>query len=512
MAVTVPTDGRRSLRAALPPLAAVAALLVALALAAAFQGGRGDRHLLRAENLLASGQDAQALAAYQDALDRNPTDAEAVWGVAQVHLRAGSREMAARYLQQYLSLAPNGPHAEEARKALEGEPTDERPVQGGPPAPEQGEQGAKGAPAAGSYFQKAEQGRSHELAGRTREAIAAYEAAARVTAVPIQAAQALENAARCAARLEPPDYGLAAAYYSQAAEFYRRSNQHQEASRCSLQAGHLTALQAATGGALPSSPTMPPASGQVPAAAAQHVQAAKDAFAQNDYARAAQEARLAGDDAEALFVLGSALIWLGDWESARDALERCVAVAPNGPRAAEARSQLGSVTSQRLILQSVFDDGGPQWQYSGTGARLLDASSIPGAPLSGFIPRGMALAVAPAGWARAPLEPVVEGAVELWAAVTGGGSAQIGLAGEDGPAAEPLAISDHAWGDLRGASHVGQGWHQVSIAIRQETIEYFVDRSLALQAERKGPVGRLEVVGTGKRGEVLVDSVRVVAW
>jgi len=510
MAATAPARERSSLRAALPPLVAAAALLVALALAAAFQGDRRDHRLVQAENLLAAGKDAQALAAYQDALDQHPTDPEAVWGVAQVHLRNGNRDMAARYLQQYLSLAPNGPHAEEARKALQGEAADERPVQGGP-APTEGEEKQKGAPEAGNYSQKAEQGRSHEMAGRMREAIAAYEAAARATTVPVQAAQALESAARCAARLEPPDYGLAAAYYSQAAVFYQRSNQFQEASRCSLQASHLTVLQTGTGGVAPPAATAPTPPGQ-DANVAQHVAAAGAAFAANDYAGAVQEARLAGDDPDALFVLGSALIWQGDWQGARDALERCLAVDPNGPRAAEARSQLESVTTQRLVLQSVFDDGGPGWEYSRQGSRILDAGGVAGAPPSGFIPRGLALAVAPTGWARANVEPVAEGAVELWAAVTGGGQAQIGLAGQDGPAGDPLSVSDQAWGNLKGVSHVGHGWHRVSITIGQESLQYIVDRVLALQVERKGSVTRLEVVGTGKRGEVLVDSVRVVAW
>jgi len=82
------------------------------------------RYPARLGDLLADGyggaQDAAAAGAYRRALALDPTWADLWWRHGAVSLRAGDREGAAESFRRYAALAPEGPHAAEARGLVAG--------------------------------------------------------------------------------------------------------------------------------------------------------------------------------------------------------------------------------------------------------------------------------------------------------------------------------------------------------------------------------------------------------
>ena len=65
-----------------------------------------------------SGNLAGATARYQDALQHDPDNPDAHFGLAQVLLKQNKRDEAARQLQAYVKLAPDDDHTKEAQKLL----------------------------------------------------------------------------------------------------------------------------------------------------------------------------------------------------------------------------------------------------------------------------------------------------------------------------------------------------------------------------------------------------------
>lgn len=64
------------------------------------------------------GNYAGATARYQDALQHDPENPEAHFGLAQVLLKQNKRQDAIGHLQRYVQLAPDDEHTKEAQKLL----------------------------------------------------------------------------------------------------------------------------------------------------------------------------------------------------------------------------------------------------------------------------------------------------------------------------------------------------------------------------------------------------------
>jgi len=70
------------------------------------------------EGLLAAGRTAEAEASYRRATEVDPAFAPSVWGLGECLAKLGRRDDARVQYRRYLELAPQGPHAEGARKRV----------------------------------------------------------------------------------------------------------------------------------------------------------------------------------------------------------------------------------------------------------------------------------------------------------------------------------------------------------------------------------------------------------
>ncbi|MFQ6131338.1 MAG: tetratricopeptide repeat protein [Armatimonadota bacterium] len=177
----------------------------------------------------------EALAEYRKAADADQEAAEPHWAMAQVYRRQKRAVEALSELQRYLTLAPDGPHADTARQQMEAL---RQPAKPDPLAPLVGRQ-LRSSPSPPRATARNEWVEGQWNLALRWEAMGEYDGARKafgliLTREPnfVGRAPLYEHMAYCSLGLDPPEYDRAAHYLEQAAKEYQRLGSTADADRC----------------------------------------------------------------------------------------------------------------------------------------------------------------------------------------------------------------------------------------------------------------------------------------
>jgi tetratricopeptide (TPR) repeat protein len=477
----------------------------------------------QAERLREAGRHSEALDLYQAALAQDPSNAEALWGVAATHMARADYAMALDYLNRYLRAHPRGKHAHEAalalgraRRAL---------VESQSPSPELAPEPGPSFPAGPSskVVQQWDRALDLEQRGQLLDAIQAYAALAESAGDGRVRAASLERIARCEARRPPFDYDRIRHFYLEAARAYRNLGDWQNSARCkelaylseeykrvSEERQKLAQERRELAQDRPPAPP-PPGPEEVYAKALEALKAGDDG-------KALQQAeKVAGKVAGASYILGMVHLRQGLWDDARQELEQYLRDAPDGEFADEVAAELASIRGKRPLLIDAFHRGAGKWRLADTGGKAQPTTEVKG----GADPSdGPCLKLAPGEGAYTGFEKAPIATIEL----------RIYDPSPDDEPLPPTRIQLYSGGehtcaplliDERGYRFVSQstpkaprakGWRKLTIDVSPEVVTAHIDGRFIGEVWREGDLSGLliETDKAADAGPLLIDEVRIV--
>jgi tetratricopeptide (TPR) repeat protein len=469
------------------------------------------------------GRYGEALDLYQDTLARDPTNEDALWGVAATHLARQDPPSALDYLNRYLRRYPRGRYSTEARSALaklRGAYVERRE-----PSPELNPGTPPAMPAGPPREIEAawEQAEKLERHGRLLDAVAAYAAVAESAADGITRGAAFERMARCEARRPPFDYERVRHFYLRAQRAYREAADAQDGDRCQ-QLAYLAQEYARVKGereklAKEQQEVEQQARELVPAPGPREAfEEALAAFKAGDDAAALRQGRaLLNQVPAAWYIVGMVHARQGDWEAARGELDHYVAKEPGTEFAERARERLVAIRDKRPLLVDDFLRPAAKWRLDGEKPDVLPATeALPGPEPS----EGRCLRLDPGQGAYTSFEKAENATLNLRLYVPPADVPPLPrtrweLYGPDALTCAPLLLTDKGFqffGQTGKPVPVEPGWHTLTMDVTRSVVSAQVDRRFIGEVAREGPFNGLHIRcnESGDASPVYLDDVTVV--
>jgi tetratricopeptide (TPR) repeat protein len=476
-----------------------------------------------ADRLRSEGRYAEALDLYQDTLAKDPTNEEALWGVAATHLARQDPPSALDYLNRYLRRYPRGRHSTEARSALgklRGAYVENRK-----PSPELNPGTPPAMPAGPPREIEAawEQAEKLERHGQLLDAVAAYAAVGESAADGVTRGAAFERMARCEARRPPFDYERVRHFYLRAQRAYREAADAQDADRCQ-QLAYLAQEYARVEGereklAEERREVERQARELVPAPGPREAfEEALAAFRAGDDPTALREAGALLDQVPAAwYIVGMVHARQGDWEAARRELDHYVAQEPSTDFAERAREQLALMRDKRPLLVDDFLRSAAKWRLDGEKHDAVPATeSLKGPEPS----EGPAMRLDPGQGTYTSFDKAEKATLSLRLYVPPADAPPLPrtrwqLYGPDALTCAPLLLTDKGlqfFGGTDKPVSVEPGWHTLTIDVTRSVVSAQVDGRFIGEVAREGPFNGVHVRTNenDEAGPLYLDDVTVV--